>query len=102
MDFPIKEILKGYKLPPQTKGRILNKHQRLALEIIEFFKVEKKYQGRWFRACKNCPAFVEDKFRICKEKKKPASYLWRMIFKNKICEVAKKGIIKEIPVKQNL
>ena len=80
MDSPLKDILKTYQLPLQTKGRTLNKHQRLALEIIDYFKVEKKYQGRWFRACKNCPAFIEDRFRRCKELKKPANYLWRMIF----------------------
>jgi len=78
----IKEVLKDYKIEV-NKGRVLNKNQRLALEIIEYCKIkDKKWIGMWFRACKNNCAFVEDKFRLFKETGKTnGEYLFRMIFK---------------------
>lgn len=86
MESSIKDLLKEKKIEKKS-GKILNKNQRLALEIIDYFKLEKKWHARWFMACKNCPAFIEDKFLIVKQKKieNGAGYLWRMIYQNKIC-----------------
>jgi hypothetical protein len=81
--------LKDYKLPEIKENlRDLKKNQRLALEIIETFKIEPFKQGRWFKVCKRFPAFTEDKFLYVKrllnegsQIKNPGGYLWSLIFK---------------------
>lgn len=74
--------LKDYQVKV-SKEKVLTKNQRLALEIIEFFQIEKKWQGRWWRVAKLNTAFLEDKFLYCKTRNKPAPYLWRMLFPKK-------------------
>jgi len=83
MDKEFKKIdFKDYKVEI-TKGKDLKKAQRLALEIIEWCG-KSAYDKRWFMVCKKYTEFVEDRFRVLKEKEiKNGGYLWRMIFPKK-------------------
>lgn len=71
--------LSGYSLPPIVKGKKLNIQQLLALEICKHFNLKGKECGRWFRESKRHYAFLEEKFRICKERKMPIAYLIALI-----------------------
>lgn len=78
----IDDILKEKKFKKKD-GRILNKCQRLALEIIDWCG-KSEYDKRWFRVCKKFPAFIEKQFSELKRTgKKSGGYLWRMIFKKR-------------------
>ena len=74
--------LKNYEIPKNDGGRDLKKNQRLALEIIAWCQIPKKYQGFWWKKVKLFTAYTEDRFNELKRRGiKNANYLRKMIFK---------------------